>query len=43
MRGKHPLLGSGDEVGVPQLLGMVIFGVLQGFGDGSPTAFCDGC
>jgi hypothetical protein len=43
MRGKHPSLGFGDKVGIPQLLGMAIFGILQGFSDGSPMAFCDGC
>ena len=43
MRGKHPLLGSGDEVGIPQLLGVEIFDSLQGFGDGSLTVFYGGC
>jgi hypothetical protein len=43
MRGKHPSLGSGDEVGVLQLLGVVVFNFLQGFGNGSLTAFCSGC
>ena len=43
MRGKHPLLGSGDELGVLQLLGMAVFGFLQGFGNSSLVAFCDGC
>ena len=43
VHGEHCLLGSGDEVSVPQLLGMAIFGGLQGFGDGSLTTFCSGC
>ena len=28
VRGEHPSLGSGDEVGIPQLLGVAIFGGL---------------
>ena len=43
VRGEHRLLGSSDEVSGPQLLGVAIFGGLQGFGDGSLTAFYSGC
>jgi hypothetical protein len=43
MHGEHPSLGSGDEVGVLQLLGVSIFGYLQGFSNGSLAAFCGGC
>jgi hypothetical protein len=43
VHGEHPLLGSSDEVGVLQLLGVSVFGCLQGFSNGSLAAFCGGC
>jgi hypothetical protein len=43
MHGEHPSLGSGDEVGVLQLLGVSVFSDLQDFGNGSLTTFYSGC
>ena len=37
------MLGSGEEVGVLQLLGVAVFGFLLGFDDGSLAALGDGC
>jgi hypothetical protein len=39
---EHPSLGSGDEVGDPQLLGVSFFGSPKGFSESGLAAFHDG-
>ena len=39
--GKQPTLGPCDKIGILQLLGVPIFGLLQGFRHGSLMTFCD--